>query len=101
MNMVMENGIDVLAIPETCLKEGPEGDTVTVTELKPTGYEFHHLTRGSKDQDTARMGGGVGILIRNELSHESGFQQASLAAYIIIWYPYDRGRLKYSGQQKR
>lgn len=63
---MLENKIDILAISETWLRDG---ETAAVAELKPPGYQFHHMTRDDL-QNEDRRGGGVGFLVRAEIDHQ-------------------------------
>lgn len=53
-DFVVENDIDMLAITET-LQRPSNLDSLTVGDLTPTGYQFHHVARDTR-------GGGVGLL---------------------------------------
>ena len=55
---VVSQGVDVLALTETCL--GTDTDQVTINDLVPAGSEFNHFPRKS--------GGGIGILYKSGLN---------------------------------
>uniref|UniRef100_X2AHF9 C-type lectin domain-containing protein n=1 Tax=Capitella teleta TaxID=283909 RepID=X2AHF9_CAPTE len=56
------------------------------TELTPSGYVFHHMTREAKDEvhDRIRRGGGVGILIRKDIQHDLVKKESSYQSFEMI-----------------
>ena len=59
-DLVVEQDIDCLAITETWLRSD---DADVINKVCPTGYDFYHVTRGSK-------GGGVALLFKKGLPFE-------------------------------
>jgi len=62
-SFITDEQIDILVITETWLRSG-EGDKVVKGELVPKGYKLIHAPR------VKRRGGGVGIVIRNDIRFE-------------------------------
>ena len=62
-----ENDIDILAITETWLQEN--NNDFSITEMCPTGYQFHHVRRKNT------RGGGVGLLLKKHIKVEKQSQK--------------------------
>lgn len=68
----MDNDIDILAITETWLRPS-NLDSLTIGDLTPTGYQFHHVARDTR-------GGGVGLLHKRSLNfHKDSVDSIDIA----------------------
>ena len=61
-DFVAEHCIDLLAFTETWLRSDSDNE-VTIRDLCPTGYSFHHVPRSGPVH-----GGGVGLLFRSRFN---------------------------------
>ena len=64
-----ENDIDILAITETWLQEN--NNDFSITEMCPTGYQFHHVRRKNT------RGGGAGLLLKKHIKVKKQSQKGS------------------------
>ena len=71
------DNVDMLAITETWMKHN---DPVTANELTPPGFSLHHAPR------VGRVGGGVGILYKNEFKLTAK-ENPTMSYFIIVMNP--------------
>ena len=83
-DFVVDNDIDILAITETWLRPS-NLDSLTIGDLTPTGYQFHHVARDTR-------GGGVGLLHKSSLNFHKdsvdsigNFQSFEAAGMKLHW----------------